>query len=161
MASFFLPSRRREGRGAQNNHPKSGAIQGSNTRMIRQRQLESQRRQANFDGAPVEIMREACESEIVPWIAQVMTQEGVSPVLDVLLVPDYAGTHSSMLYESSLLTQLQYVFPNWVVRMEKFTGPFEDDEGNSSCLEGNKFKGKSKEKQTLMIRSLKPILMVF
>ena len=87
------------------------------------------------------VMREVPEAEIVPWIAEVMTQEGVSPTLEVLFVPDYSSNLLTRSYEDTVRAQLQYIFPNWVIRMEKLRGPFEDDEGNTSFLDGNKYKG--------------------
>ncbi len=68
---------------------------------------------------------------------QVMSQEGTSPKLKVLYVPDYISREQRVLATSKLYVLLSQLLPGYEIELALAEGPFEDDDGISAHFEND------------------------
>jgi len=68
---------------------------------------------------------------------QVMSQEGTSPKLKVLYVPDYISRDQRVLATSKLYVTLSQLLPGYEIELALAEGPFEDDDGVSAHFEND------------------------
>ena len=68
---------------------------------------------------------------------QVMSQEGTSPKLKVLYVPDYISREQRVLATSKLYVLLSQLLPGYEIELALAEGPFEDDDGISAHFDND------------------------
>ena len=70
-------------------------------------------------------------------LAEVMSAEGVSPVLKILYVPDYVTREQRIAATSQLFVQMSQLLPGYTIQLALAEGPFEDDDSVATHFEGD------------------------